>query len=261
MARIKKISVRHFLNKRLPPQKFDNNVLRYPLYIRLRYNNKPVEVRSILASISWHLDSQDHKIYSFYSEVDFWDKGYFTEEEFDNLSERLKTNLQKEISGCEWLFYHYLNKNINILDYDTKRILEIFLRPTFLALEDYLKILLASTLNETIYKPFSSWLIAPKIEFSKVFMMLKQISNDGINSTNFYRKIIKPYEEHNILLEDVYENFTKRNLSLLYECMFKDDSNIHQHIDANYAKLTAQQYRTILKLTGDFYYRQLGFML
>jgi hypothetical protein len=116
MAREKKLTIKHFENQRIKPDLLSEN---HPLYMRLRYDNVQVDLRSYVPDfaaielgfsdkIDWDLDLEDLlKV-----------KKYL----IDSSVKQELIDSEKELITL--IFNHYLSSNINILKGETRYYLE-----------------------------------------------------------------------------------------------------------------------------------------
>lgn len=234
MAREKKFTVKHFLNKRLPPEVDKNNTLRYPLYIRLRYNNKPVELKSYLVSYSEHVERDEYPIQEFSSSVEFWDFGYLTEQQFSNPSEILRNTLQKEVELCQRIFKDFSNKGENLLEQNVKGILDIYLNPIFLSLDFFLGAMLKDKLASSKYSDVKYKLLTAPGRFSEFFIPLRKISSDESGQTAFYSNVLKPFELGFSLLERIFEVQKSGEIITTYEMSQESTADSLDFISGEY---------------------------
>ncbi|SMD32565.1 hypothetical protein SAMN04488029_0912 [Reichenbachiella faecimaris] len=251
MAREKKFTVRHFLNKRLPPEVDVNNNPRYPLYIRLRYNNKPVEIRSHLASYSEHVERDEYSIQEFSSSVEFWDFGYLTEQQFSNPSEMLRNTLEKEVELCQKIFRNFYDKGENLLDLNVKGILDIYLNPIFLSVDFFLGAILKDKLVSSGYSDVKYKLLSTPNKFSEFFTPLRSISSDSNGQTAFYLEILKPFEVGFALLERMLETQRSGNIITTYEMCQVDAIESVNFLSTDYRTEEIE----LLQQTCEYYLR------
>ncbi|MEM7551659.1 MAG: hypothetical protein AAF363_18385 [Bacteroidota bacterium] len=118
MAYKKKVTVKHFLNKKLPSEYLPDGSRGYQIYCRVRYDNIMKEVRSF-----YHIFQESSNIF----EIDLIDYGYVApnykygnEETFDSFIEGDAFEIEK--SAIRTIVHKYLDNGINILKHDAGKI-------------------------------------------------------------------------------------------------------------------------------------------
>ena len=108
MAREKKVSVIHYLNKKLKPHKVDEG-LAYPVYLRMRYDGAMTEIKSNYLSI----DNESPRPSYFNEEGVFEKLDYLTEEDFSKQYYQKLFGL--EAIAVKLAISHYAKHGINVV--------------------------------------------------------------------------------------------------------------------------------------------------
>ncbi len=227
MAKEKKITVKHFVNKKLP----SSNGEKRPIYLRMRYDNKPYEIESFSAPVI-----AIRKIFGTGYELDFFKRAYMTDTELNSLDDVDKIPLDQELNTVEEVFNYAKKNGVNILqELNFRHILALMLRPFSISLDHYLAFQFLCTLPK--YEPISIFknIFTSDHLFSYSFSALRQASKSDGCQTDFYKNYIKPFELKALILDEVItEFFYGKNYLVSGSIWLNNDQVIFDYFEKKY---------------------------
>ncbi len=212
-----KISVKHFLKKNLKPL-VEGRTKKYPLYVRIRLDNKKAEFKSEyweylnadnFEKMTEHLtrvSSNSSRELKDSSLVEVSEENVYVSE--DELTQQeFLSKLSKEAEVVREVISIYRDIGINIIEHNPKLTIDIAKTEIVEAVFQDMKGILMEKLTDNDYTAMYK-LIDWRIPFCDIIKALREASYDKENPTQFYKDVLIEFDLNSI---DSLLNFTLPN--------------------------------------------------
>jgi hypothetical protein len=185
MALEGKISITHYLNKKLAP---DNG--RYPLYIRIKFQNKDARIKSRVTYFEKDNPLDPLSVVKLYSEQQV----YYSESEFI----KRKELINQEAEFILMVMDAFRNMNINILEDQPSLIIDKTLSSFRNLMDTEFRQRLKGLIKENGFNELLTMVNKYNPSFSLTFKTIQEIGTDQA-----IKKLISPMKNHYLLIQEL----------------------------------------------------------
>jgi hypothetical protein len=180
-----KISVKHFLKKNLKPF-VEGSTKKYPLYVRIRLDNKKTEFKSEYWEYS-NINDLDKDITRF----NWDDSPYVSEKEFSQ--NEFLTELSNEVKVISEIIDFYRKQGINVIDHNPTLTIDIAKKEIKDIVFQEMKATLMERLVDNNYTAIYS-LLDWSNPFHHIIKALSEVSSNEGNPTKFFNDVLVEFD-------------------------------------------------------------------